>query len=455
MNSPHKNKIITVVCLIIIVAVVALIFPKKSDRTPTTLPQFSESSLTPTLPEKSPSSVSPEYFDFKLANFQIQKLVGWDIVPPESVRLPKGLDGTQFAFRKQGTSCILAYLFSTKFYPDYKQTLVGDRIFTVDNEQLDFWWYTHKDYLPEGYFIGFKTGEHRPHEVEMQDYPIFTGGWRPDTTELLVLFNEDGKVVDDECSKEAATMFASIHERYDTIPLSNNSQGTLFFGDDVNRKFHLFLVPSGDQITHSVTDFDIDSDPQPSVYRNVVYFTAKGKLKILDPFTQTITNVSNITQAENEVVNEFYVHNDDLYYLLGKSCNEYRFKCDNKLYKYNFLTHANKLLAEHSISRTIIGYDAQRNILSMMYADGDAGCYWASLEEYGFQTNSLVSKGSYSSCDGDPDFKDKMKQYDAIFAPFAGQATTTSYILIDKGKILPPKGWIPLRASPVELKYMY
>ncbi len=95
-------------------------------------------------------------------------------------------------------------------------------------------------------------------------------------------------------------------------------------------------------------------------------------------------------------LHDFFVKDNELYYITGPFCNDYMMECSNMfLRSYNLVTGAHQVLAQNSESRNIEGFDANGNLI-LSYKEADAGNYWASFESYNFATSVLNKLYSHS-----------------------------------------------------------
>jgi hypothetical protein len=172
--------------------------------------------------------------------------------------------------------------------------------------------------------------------------------------------------------------------------------------------------------------------------KNVIYFiNSTGQISLIDLLSKKIENL-NFPDIQKNIVNDFFIYGDVLYYLSGGNCNYYMAKCNLTLRQYNLVSKQDKVLANNITFPKIMGYDAPLNKLYMKSTFGDAGIYAQSIEEYDFVTGKInpVAATSYDGENNMPHNPDEDKKIKDIENRLNGQLDRIDEITIENGKII-------------------
>ncbi len=374
-------------------------------------------------------------------NFEFTKLPDWTLIKSTEINLPKDLSGAQFALKKNDTECVMAYLHVPYDggFGNYEQTSFGPRLHTVEKQQLDSSWYVHSELLNSDFKFQWEGKQPMLNEILIYNNNLVVNRNMESEQKIFILYDEGGDVVSDVCTSDFTNMLTSLITRYDQTKVDDQSIGIISVG-----KLHyttespsLFFVSRNDSIVRKVVDVNMDSNPVPMVYKNNIYFTQDGILKILNVFDQQITDIPEIKVEAGNIVNAFYIYNDKIFYLEGKSCIDYMERCNSKLYEFNLIDKTKTLLTENITSRNFVNYDTQNNRLNMFTSEGDAGCFWANSEAYDFQGRRIVPVDKYEGCISENETTENpsLKNFRSFIAQGYSQSTSTEYLLIDNGKI--------------------
>lgn len=215
---------------------------------------------------------------------------------------------------------------------------------------------------------------------------------------------------------------SSWFEIYAHIP----QKMTLLF-DNFQTKKEESIAPNAFQSIERITD--------PFLSGGKLYFmtsSANPTIMSVDIFTGQSKTIP-LAYNENTPVHSFFVKGNNLYYLLGKFCNEYLAKCtDMKLQNYNLTTGVANTLASGIKARDIDGFDSTGNKLILRWSDGDGGCGWGQYWSFEFSSKTVNDLGSYSRCEGDTEDS---------FAPFRNLVVGSNsfgYLAVKDGKIFSP-----------------
>jgi hypothetical protein len=238
-------------------------------------------------------------------------------------------------------------------------------------------------------------------------------------------------------------------ELYTLSPTSNgtivlNTNNTYFGGstqwDQTNMAF---VFKDTDQKNAETVMTYIDQviyGPEIQLVGNSIYFVSPHNgLQVLDLVTKDIKRIPLLDGVSGQLlipekINEFFVYEQQLYYLSGENCNEYLARCNLELHEFNLLTKEDFTLATQVISREIIGYDKELQKLYLKYQDGDAGCSWHTLQEYDFVSHLFKKTASASHCD-DEELSEDMAYIEEIEANLKNQNIHIKSIAIKNGKV--------------------
>ncbi len=319
---------------------------------------------------------------FERANVQFDLQAGWETVQPAS--LPKEVGSVEFAFRKTGTSCILAYV---KGYPfgNYRQTSFADRVFGPGDphtrEQYDSSWMLHISDLPEGFKFRWEGKQSFPGEVR----PVLVG-WFGSTRVYgyFVLYDEQGSIVADECNTDFNTVLESMQAFYRSTQLSQQSKGVLYRWADRT------LYVSDDDTPRVVAD---NSDGG-QIYDNKIFYTGRSYVYSFDPFTGEYKTY-DVLLNERERVLQIYIYGEYAYIVAGEEECEYLSECTERLMRLNLSTEDSEFLIN---ARGILGFDPGESALYLSDVWGDAGCWSEQVSRYRVDSMTLESVGAFSGC---------------------------------------------------------
>lgn len=214
----------------------------------------------------------------------------------------------------------------------------------------------------------------------------------------------------------------SLFEMYASIP-----QKKLLLFNNFETKKEESVVPNAFQDILEVTD--------PFLSGGKLYFMNGGEnpeIMSISISTDERTTLPLNYNADTPV-HSFFVKGNDLYYLVGESCNEYLSVCrDMQLLNYNLTTGATVLLARGLEARDINGFDLTGTKLILRASEGDGGCLWGEYWEFALSSKTVRDLGSYTSCVDDTE---------DTFAPFRDLVEDTDsfgYLIVKDGKIFAP-----------------
>lgn len=427
----HLFLIITVSILLIILAILTALLFRSSPSPEVQEPEAVEK-------ETSYEVVDGNFF-FPPGNFEFTVEEEWALVE-QVERKPIDLlaeDDFEFTFSKKDTKCIFAYglISQPQEYP-YKQTSFAERVFTLDNHQIDSSWYVHNKFRPDG--LEFKWEGEQPidREIRFMPYP-FSQGTILDRSYAFALYASDGGAVLRSCDREVSQMLSSLSRNYRQLNAEPSSGiGYIIRYDKPNKLTNkLMFMPLGSEEGFSVEEMAVSTIVKPFITKEAIYFLEGGRLKKFDWKSQEVKRVTGVKYGENNYINDFKIIDDYVYYLLGQDCNEYRARCDNDLYRLRLHSNEPELLSEHSTSRRILGLAPDRD-LYLMYADGDAGCIWRSVEQYDFNASQLVSIDEYGGgCSGDEGWETTQREFNMFRDALYPQFQTTDYFIVENNRL--------------------
>lgn len=383
-------------------------------------------------------------------NFKLQLLSNWQQMAVENILLPQGLDGAQFAAQRQDMSCAFAYIRTSQaLLQEYQEISFAERVFTIENDQLDGKWKMYSENLPENFEFNWDGRQPLKREVRMHYYPVSYNDADPDMGNLFVLFSPSGTIVSDICDEEFSQILHSIRSYYDRIILSENSSGIVYIATISDKTPYLLFIPKGDSIARIITELNKYMST-PTVYKEKLWYSAEGELRTFDLVTQATSSVLDIAPSNDEIVKDFYIFKDRLFYLFGSfvsSCSVYQAQCNFRLYEYDFSAEHSSLLAENVTYREILSLNPEENVLYMAYLESDGGCKWAKTGRYDFAQKRVVPGEDLVGCGIDPEVE-AMES----FLKRVTDALMYDFIFVESGKIVMPEenilnpgNWRPIR----------
>ncbi|TAK95609.1 hypothetical protein EPO05_03780 [Patescibacteria group bacterium] len=444
MNRKIKTEIaITIILVVAVIACASILLTQKYAK----LAQNSIIQLTPLqktqtmFTENQPAQNSPKVF--WPDNFDMTILRNWHEVSADQVVLPKNMTGIQFAYEKNNTDCIFAYLHSKDIVPpEYKQTSFATRVFTSDGDQLDASWHVNKKDLPENFQFQWHGRQFMKKEVRINPYPAFSNPGA-NYKGIFVLFSNAGNTVSDSCDQDVSVILGTLHRKFETAQIKTDSSGIAFIDspvDSKDKRAYLKFISNGENVAKIVTEVkDLQFDPvsKITVRKGRLYFISiLGDLKVADIVSGQIDNVIDKAATNEEGIDEYYFSDERVYYLFGKNCNSYMSECNLALYEYDDQAKKSNLLIADVPYRDIYGFKGDsRGILYMGHSEGDAGCFRAQIGGYDFSKNEIVDKRTYSGCQDD---KEQAKL--GVFMKSIGKPVFQSdYMFIQNGQIVAPK----------------
>lgn len=401
---------------------------------------------------------SAKYFIDNDDNFRFIQESGWDVISNEGTSLPDGMktDVVEFAMQKNGTKCVYAYLHAKySSLGSYVQSSFADRVFTYGGKQIDSSWYVKKGELLDT--ERFPPSRHMPlpDEVRIVYYSPFAGNGL-NYIGVFVLYNKDRNAVSDDCNNAVSAMLSTVEPYFVTKTIDYGTKGDLFI-DNYYRPRSIFYTDGTSSPIKLVRSVTIDDTVQPIIYGNLLYFRQDGVLKTLNVFEGTIAEVPGLVTSTSSVIDDFYIYSNKMFYLVGNAnCNDYLASCGLSLYEYDIQNRSSKLLANNIYSRDIAGFDPFSNRLFMYWSDGDGPCFWVQYQYFDLNLATTTGKVNAGSCDdNDAVEQNKLKQFDMLVSSFGNQSTSTEYISIDSGHIIPPRTGGPATGLKMPLKYVY
>ncbi len=371
--------------------------------------------ITPQNPPKTPlvSKLPVVYgtFSFLDRNFKFNLDEDWT-APTGTIAYPKDIGDVSFAFRKEGTTCIIAYASrpGRNIFDKYSQSSFSDRVVTADRTTLDTSWYVHKDDLPAGF--DFADNQTLAGEVRLTRYPE----WSPsDFGEqgYFLLFDEKGGKVDPVCSAAASAMLSTLEMTYPDATLDAKSAGYVYVGTRSGGQSSLRFISDEGPTVYKIIDISSELMPVPFVFNDKIYYTQADRLFEADVFTRNIEEIP-VPVASGDVINDFLFYDGIVYYLAGRDCRGYKETCSSDLVYYDLAAKNSEVLASGAVSRTILGFDAIEKKLYMRYVEGDAGCFKKTDEVFDLGKKALSKGEQFTGCEGDPGVDQVRDQMSAL-----------------------------------------
>lgn len=206
---------------------------------------------------------------------------------------------------------------------------------------------------------------------------------------------------------------------------------------DKTKTVLVFKNQNGNEKVLAYIDLYNNSSPQMQLSGNKIYFVnLNGGLSLIDLKSKQIQDVNLLGISNNrkgDIINDFLLYDDNLYYLTGKNCNYYMAECNLTLYRYNSISQENVLVAKNITDSHIMGYNATLNKLYFSFIFADAGGCVMSIAEYDLTTKKMdvVASGSCGG-DGATDYDKKIKQ---IEQSLSGQINNIAGVTITTGDV--------------------
>jgi hypothetical protein len=360
----------------------------------------------------------------------------WEQVDADEVAWPDNLEvNSHFAFRKKGTSCLLSFVeIENEWRDHYTQAAFFPRIENVDDNQINLDWYAPNENLPDNFEFMGRNHRFIPGEIiiDHTNYGALDG-WAQ--TNAFLVFDEEEQPFSVICERDVIDMLSSIRERLEETTISTESIGEFFIArtNDSEAGLRALFRPEGSDQTFKLGDFG-QIPFEPILYEDILYLVTDGKINTYNILSNQMTNLP-IRLENGVVVNAMHIADDRLFYLAGLSCTDYRAKCNNTLYEYDFESQQSHELANDLRSREIAGLES--DVLYMWYGDGDAGCFWSSTESYSFASGEVVEGESFSSCEGDPENESIREAYLSYREDHRPYITNTRSLWIENRDITP------------------
>lgn len=362
-------------------------------------------------------STAPEqtFWTYEYQPLHMRVTIGeeWEQISNESVEFPQGITGARFAFRKEGTSCVLAYATAPedalRNYAD-----ITDEMETAGN-------ITDRRILDHIYNRKLSTAHsitaHAPTDrLAMLNAQYGSGDSKPALTfhdggiifasshftafmessrqaPIFVLFDDGtGAPWDGHCLSDTVKVIEHVDWLYDPITLTPQSEGALYItsevidGEEVDQ---VRFVPSGTDTPYAVMGMTATSHPMPQIVDGTLYVVVGGDLHVIDPFTKTTSNALDIDFPEHERVHAFLIISNKILYLAGENCLNYLAKCNLILREYDRTTKRSTQLTEKLPYRELIGYDSVAEEILLTWRDRDGSERWENSGIYKYADGSL------------------------------------------------------------------
>lgn len=264
----------------------------------------------------------------------------------------------------------------------------------------------------------------------------------------FVLTSGEKQPLVEACVDEFDSILNSQAINYPTTNLTPQSDGVLSLRDRSSWFESYAHVPQKTTLLFNNFQAKKEESIVPSAFQDVQRITdpflSGGKLYFMtgspNPIIKSIDVMSGqhktipLAYDENTPVHSFFVRGNNLYYLVGKFCNEYLAKCgDMRLQSYNLTTGATETLATGINARDIDGFDSTGNKLILRWSDGDGGCERGQYWSFTFSSKIIDDLGSYSRCEGDTE--DSF----AKFKNLVVGSNSFGYLMVKDGKIFLPR----------------
>ncbi|MDO8183645.1 MAG: hypothetical protein Q7T49_01495 [bacterium] len=379
---------------------------------------------------------------FLFENLSLTVLDGWS--KTNLSKTPVQSAEVLFAFKKTGTSCVLAYVESEGLIssPEWLQASWGDRIFTSDLDQLDGNWYVGDANKPANFKFSERNRQFLPGEILVNYYGINGLEAKRDS---FLLFTNNGQSVPEECADNTYDILSSLQREYSETSLSLESKGYMYFrrsGQGKSETYPLLFLPAGSETEQKL--FTFPSYPHNlTAYRNLLYYggpSPEGErvsLYEFNPFTKKVRILTSLPKYGYAYINDILFKDSEVFYTYGEECWQQE-KCSIDLYKLSLKTGQVEVLAKQLKFPSLAGYDSEVKALKLFHAFGDAGCFSLKAVSFNLDTKQLetASQSNFGSCSDDPDYEEQQNKQESFFNQY--QKTGTKFFKVEDGRLLKP-----------------
>lgn len=384
------------------------------------------------------AAVPPHMSTEQSLNFSLTPLPGWSVADRDTI-LPKGFSDVKLAYKKEGTSCVLAYAetVSEVFRNQYQQTMPGERVM-VGKSQIDTWWWGPRLVSADP---SFDSRAPRTGEVRVGNGHIVPAAKE---TAVFVLYTTDESAVPPVCDSESTHILKTLVTSFGDVTVDSSSDGFVYtISDHVVGGSRLVYQEIGAIEKKQLTMFD-EYVPFLTVHNDRLYYQHNGSILLYDMLADLFTPLPGVATSTSMVVNDFYIKNDRLWYLLGKEgCNRYKTTCPLALYEIPAKGGTPKLLTDTITlqSGSIIGFDSTRTILYVLSSFGDAGYYSYVVYAYNYADGTVQKVLEDEGSGGEPPGQHAVAdaQLAAIKAAIT-PAVVGSYVRLQDGRLSSPQG---------------
>ncbi|MDB5238620.1 MAG: hypothetical protein JWM46_890 [Candidatus Kaiserbacteria bacterium] len=396
------------------------------------------------VPQPVPPVSSDTHYLYAPGNVQFDIAPGW-VLATDTVALPKDISGLRFAFLKQGTPCVFAYVRMTSAEREaYVQTSFAERIFSGPNDanQFDSSWYIRKTDTPAGFAFDWDARQPFRNEVRIMP-PGYLGRWEyGDHMRAFLLYDEDGTTVPDECNADVNSMLHTLVEYYPTTTLSRDAVGSLYI------KYSKVLLLGDDDIARLV--YELPAGASDFMFaRNRIYYRAGSSVRFYD-LLQMADGVTGVRPLATDANYSYLVSGASIFSISDGSCAP-DVPCKQKLYDMDIGTGLSSFLGDVS-ANSIMGFSTKDQAVYLEWAHGDAGCASSAVTRYSIIRGVMEDVGNFSSCQEDTGYAAKMAAYKAVRDSLDGGMRSGTHIDVAHGLFTIPSndtfadpGAFPLR----------
>src|SRR3989338_6534002 len=339
------------------------------------------------------------------------------------------------------------------------EALSSNYDYHLDESTRDFFEKETKDiYLSDSYFRITSFWQRNQNGGGTKNIGVYINHFPQKDSQNSLVLHENGLAIDGDCTNDFLALLTSginlSSSLYSITPESNgliqtevifNSVG--FSGDPQWAKTKTVLIfkdQGGDKEVMAYLDLYSNSEPQMQLVGNKAYFVdLYGQLSSIDLLSKQIESIDlpGVRRAQkstlpDDVINDFFIYKDILYYLSGENCNYYMADCRLTLWQYDLVSKQGKILAENIDFPSIVGYDPALNKLYMRWTFGDAGAYAIKIKEYDFKNGQVRLVAAISH--GQEDFINTPddQKIEALYERLKNQLGRLSGITVAKGQVV-------------------
>lgn len=423
------------------------------------VPDFVPERVEQMLTEGPPLSWTPGVFTYAPGNFSLHIPTNWVFVDPAGVNTSSDFGEIQFALQKTGTTCVFAYLKVDPQWPEHLvQTSVAERVF-AGQAQFDSWWWVPRDSIPETFEVNFDQHVPLPNEIRINYlHYVLEQAKADDRNSAFGLFALDGGEVSEDCAYDVSRMLETLRGSYQKTTLTQNSRGYLIASAwdgtyDAHRpgQNRVAFQSDEDGMLYELFTGGMADGENVTLHGRFIYFSNGNSLYAQDVFSKAQTRLAGTFLPSDEVITDFYIAGDTLYYILGPACTYLDCEEEKNLYRVPVVGGVNDLIAEGITEGSIEGYSESKRALYLVEGFGDAGCFSTHISEFNVDERRVTAEITGGTCaeyDSEGvstgEYEAEIARLEAFFPVDVQKVDYVSLLRVEEGRL-----HVPLESDPV------